>query len=96
MWFSFDPGGSGMEFHDTEEAARKEAEEAFEFYKGEAPDGWFEEVESVCWGEVRQRVTEKKRIEKPADAEIDEDGYDKDGNNWQQHDTIVEYNLEAP
>jgi hypothetical protein len=54
-YFSNQP--DGFQFHDTAEAAKKEAEEALQYYADEAAsDGWNEEVESICWGEVKECV----------------------------------------
>lgn len=48
-WFSYDPG-DGFEIHATEAEARSRAEKVLEFYRGEAAEGWDEEVVGVCWG----------------------------------------------
>lgn len=58
-WFSYD--GQSFETHDTEAAAMKSAEEAFESCREEAPDGWPDEVEQICWGVVTQEVEETLR-----------------------------------
>jgi hypothetical protein len=55
-WFSFDPLGDGLVVHDTEEAARSAAQEAFGFCEDESVDGWSEEVSQICWGKLSQRV----------------------------------------
>ena len=49
MWFSYDHE-DGVAFHDTAEQARAAAERAFGFDQDEAPDGWHEEVATICWG----------------------------------------------
>lgn len=53
MWFSYDPEG-GFETHDTEEEARNAADGYLDSYRDEAPDGWYEGVEQVCWGRIHQ------------------------------------------
>ena len=54
-FFSHDPQGHGIQFHDTAEEAKKEAEAALEAYREDASDnGWDESAAEVCWGEVRQ------------------------------------------
>ena len=60
MWFSYDHE-DGVSFHDTPEQAKAAAERAFGFDQDEAPDGWHEEVATICWGEVRGRVAETSR-----------------------------------
>lgn len=92
MWFSYDPG-DGYETHDTEAEARERAEKALQYERDEAGDGWNEEVTQIAWGKVIQRVEEKWRKHKPPPDQIDEDGYDEEGNNWSQFDELVEYHL---
>lgn len=58
-WFSYDPEGHGMLFHDTADAARRAAESAMEVERDEASaefGGWSDLVTDICWGEVRQRA----------------------------------------
>lgn len=49
MYFSY---GSEFSFecHKTAEEAIAAAEAAIDDYRGDACDGWSEEVESICWG----------------------------------------------
>ena len=82
-FFSHDPGDCGIKFHDTAEEARDAAEAALDAYRDEAPDGWDENTDSVCWGEVREQVQETfRRLYDPEqDQFIDPDcteivGYD--------------------
>jgi hypothetical protein len=57
MFFSYDPNGSGFRFHETEEEAKKEANDAFEYENGCAhDDGWSDEATDICWGKVLERV----------------------------------------
>lgn len=66
MYFSFD--GDNLQFHDTAEAAEKEARDAFEEAKDYAADyGWSDESMDICWGEVKQTV--KVTAERRADPE---------------------------
>lgn len=46
-----------FEWHKTAEEAIKSAEGAIDDYRGEACDGWSEEVDSVCWGLIMQTAT---------------------------------------
>lgn len=63
MYFSY---GSEFSFecHKTAEEAIAAAEAAIDDYRGDACDGWSEEVESICWGVIIQQATkvgERKR-----------------------------------
>ena len=50
--------GDGIEFRNTEDAARQLAAESLEFWKKRArTEGeWDDEVDRVCWGEIREKV----------------------------------------
>ncbi|MFH2660065.1 hypothetical protein ABK774_11795 [Enterobacter hormaechei] len=52
-FFMFDPD-NGFETYKTAEEAKAAADEAIDYYRGDAVDGWPEEVEQVCWGEIKQ------------------------------------------
>ena len=56
MYFSY---GSEFSFecHKTAEEAIAAAEAAIDDYRGDACDGWSEEVESSCWGVIIQQAT---------------------------------------
>ncbi len=56
MYFSY---GSEFSFecHKTAEEAIATAEAAIDDYRGDACDGWSEEVESICWGVIIQQAT---------------------------------------
>ncbi|HAH2033359.1 TPA: ead/Ea22-like family protein [Escherichia coli] len=56
MYFSY---GSEFSFecHKTAEEAIAAAEAAIDDYRGDACDGWSEEVESICWGVIIQQET---------------------------------------
>ena len=56
MYFSY---GSEFSFecHKTAEEAIAAAEAAIDDYRGDACDGWNEEVESICWGVIIQQAT---------------------------------------
>lgn len=56
MYFSY---GSEFSFecHKTAEDAIAAAEAAIDDYRGDACDGWSEEVESICWGVIIQQAT---------------------------------------
>jgi len=52
-YFMYDPE-SGFETYATEQEAKDAAADAINYYRGEACDGWPDEVEQVCWGEIKQ------------------------------------------
>ena len=56
MYFSY---GSEFSFecHKTAKEAIAAAEAAIDDYRGDACDGWSEEVESICWGVIIQQAT---------------------------------------
>lgn len=49
---------AGYEEHPTTERARKSAEADIDEYRGEACDGWSDEVDQVVWGVVIERSTQ--------------------------------------
>ncbi len=53
-YFSFDSINGDYDFHETEEQAKKEAEKALDFYRGEAScDGWPDGIEeSIGYGKL--------------------------------------------
>jgi hypothetical protein len=66
-YFSYSPD-DGYEEHDSPEKA-KAADAAIDAYRGEACDGWSDEVTSVTWGVVAQRAAkfgERKRTNEDA------------------------------
>lgn len=48
---------NSLVLHETAEEARQTAEEDLQWQRDRADDGWDDEVELICWGEVRQQVT---------------------------------------
>ena len=53
-FYSYDPE-DGFEIHATAEQAQKAATRMMELYRdGAALDGWHEDQEAVCWGELRR------------------------------------------
>ncbi|HAH4083824.1 TPA: ead/Ea22-like family protein [Escherichia coli] len=56
MYFSYGSEYS-FECHKTAEEAIAAAEAAIDDYRGDACDGWSEEVESICWGVIIQQAT---------------------------------------
>jgi hypothetical protein len=68
-YFSYDPLGNGLELHATEEEAKKSAQDAID----DCLDGgeWYEEVEQICWGDIRQHSTQCD-VKKREDCDDDE------------------------
>ena len=54
-WFSYDPE-CGFETHPTAAEAEIAALGSLLAYREEAGDGWSDEVDRVCWGELRAWV----------------------------------------
>lgn len=54
-YFAYDTDG-GFTNHDTAERAQKEAQDAIEYFRETACDGWSDEVDSVCWGAIIQQA----------------------------------------
>ncbi|PNM17175.1 hypothetical protein A6J63_015615 [Yersinia enterocolitica] len=67
---------SGYEEHPTAEKAQEAAEADIDYYRGDACDGWSDEVDQVVWGVVIERSTQtnlRKRTEEDScDKSIDE------------------------
>lgn len=56
-YFCYDPD-TGFETYNTPEGAKQAAEEAIDYYRDNADEGWNEEVCGVCWGKINQRTVE--------------------------------------
>ncbi|MDA8487454.1 hypothetical protein [Kluyvera sp. Awk 3] len=54
-YFAYDTDG-GFTNHDTAERAQTEAQNAIEYFRESAGDGWSDEVDSVCWGVIMQQA----------------------------------------
>jgi len=58
-WFSYSDC-AGFELHETEEMAKLVAQECLDAYIDDAGNEQYsEEIDSVCWGEVKECATEK-------------------------------------
>lgn len=56
----------GFEWHKSAKEAIESADGAIDDYRGDACDGWSEEVDSICWGVIMQsstKVGERPRTE---------------------------------
>lgn len=87
-FFSYDPLGDDFVLHATAEEAKKAAQEAIH----NSLDGgeWCEEVEHICWGEVREHSTQCNVRERGEFSEEDALGLFPDG-----CDTMCDYELRA-
>jgi hypothetical protein len=98
MWFSYDTGGNGFSLHATREEAKKAAEDALDAYRDDAPEGWSDDVEDVCYGQVLGRVVETYRKERPDGVALDEDRRGSDGVDYSDMpsgcDVLLDYGLE--
>lgn len=56
-FFGYDPE-TGFETFKTKEEAINYAQEAIDWYREGAGDGWDECVTSVCWGEIKGETVE--------------------------------------
>jgi hypothetical protein len=82
QWFSYDPE-DGLETHDTPEQAKAAAEKSLDEYRDNAAgDGWYENVEMICWGAVHGQVVETKRVEIPDGVTVDDMGQGDDGEDY--------------
>jgi hypothetical protein len=92
FWF-FDPEGDGLVFFKTAEDRDAWANEVIPSYCEEV---WSEEVEGCCAGVVTHCCGKVNVILKPSPEQIDEEGFDVEGNNWDNDYTeICDYTLVA-
>jgi hypothetical protein len=69
-FFSYAPE-TGMEFHDTQEAAVKAAQECLDSESDNAGDGWAEDVDNICWGVVCGHAAMVNREPAPPGCDCD-------------------------
>jgi hypothetical protein len=62
-----------FEFHETKEDAIVRCKEELESFRDNAEDGWPDEVNYVCWGEIKQRAKECNIIYRCEDTNCDGD-----------------------
>lgn len=68
-FFSYDPD-TGFELHATAEEAKKNADEAIDYYRGYSSEGWDEQVDQVCWGQITQETVMVDKRPAPPDSEF--------------------------
>ena len=92
-FFLFDPEWDGMMFFKSEEARAEVAAEAIQEYK-DVDNGWSEEVERICMGEVSFICTQTNVQERPPAEELDEEGNDGEGRYWPEDvEKFCEYEM---
>lgn len=67
-YFAYCPD-SGFETFKTKEEAIKYAQDAIDWFRDEACEGWDESVEHVCWGKV---IQETKMVNEMSTEEAEE------------------------
>ncbi len=78
-YFVCDPGGDGFSYFPTEDERDDFAESCIQAY---LDDGWDEEVENVVAGVMTHFAKQVDRVDRPPQSEIDEEGFDGEGNDW--------------
>lgn len=61
-FFAYDPE-TGFETFETADQAKKHAEECIQCYRDEAGEGWDEQTDQVCWGEVKGKAVQVNQSE---------------------------------
>lgn len=79
-YFLNDPNGDGIVFYCNKNERDKKAASIIDSFLDE--DGWNEEVEFICIGEVTKIATKTNLKIRPPEEEIGEDGEDGDGEYW--------------
>jgi hypothetical protein len=75
LFFSFCPK-AGFETHDTAAEAEKAARESLDYLSDEAAgDGWNENVDQLCWGEITHMavMTNRRPVEPDDNCSYDFD-----------------------
>lgn len=92
-YWVYDPSDSGSLYFRDLVARDKYAAEVISNHCDD--DGWNDDVEFVCVGEVTA-VAQKTNVKvKPPADELDEDGCDDEGTYWGEFDEICDYSLQA-
>lgn len=88
----YDPNGEGVTFHESREDRDAYAKEVLKEYLSEGE--WNEEVTQVFAFVVTDRVAAVNIIERK--GELDDDGYDEEGNYWEsaEFDYTCNYELQ--
>lgn len=63
-YYSYDPNGNGIQFHETEDEAQRVCEDALDYERHHAADSdwnWHDNIDEISWGIVRGQVEVKDR-----------------------------------
>lgn len=66
MFFTYS-SDHGFDTHKTEEEAKTTAESMINDF---LQDGWDEEVETVCWGEIKEAATQANKRKAPKNSQF--------------------------
>ena len=82
-FFLFDPEPEwvGLMYFKSEAERDAAAKDAINAYK-DLDNGWSEEVEGLCMGEVTHVCTQTNVVNRPLAESLNSDGYDEDGEYW--------------
>lgn len=78
-YFIYDPMDSEFYYFATEEDRDKYSQQIIELF---LDDRWSEEVENLIAGKVTHKAAQTNREDRPADSDLDEENYTKDGDYW--------------
>ncbi len=89
-YFVYDPIDSDFIWFKTAEEAKADCEKRFDDYRHEAQgDGWHEEIEGLCWGEVKECGTKTREEFAPTDRPLTEDERAEFG----EFDSLIDFEL---
>lgn len=90
LYFLNDPN-NGFETFATKEECEKAASEAIQNY---LDDAWDDDVINVVTGIITHEATQINRVDRPDDEDLDEEGCDHDGYDWQEFEYYCDYELQ--
>jgi len=80
-YFIYDPAGNGFETFATLSEQAIASKEIIASYL-ENNNEWPEEVEDIVSGTIDQKATKCEVKNRPSKSELDEEGFDEDGQDW--------------
>ena len=78
LYFYYAPGGD-INYYATEKERDAAAADAID---NQCDEFWTEEVDQIIAGKITHTTHQINRIERPPESEIDDEGYDKNGECW--------------
>lgn len=90
-YFIYDPERCGFEYFKTIEECKDRFNETKDYYMDSGE--WCDDIESVFVGQVLFKCEKINIKTKPNKSELDEDGFDEDGNDFSYFDEICDYEL---